>query len=64
MGITDTNGKTTTSFMLKYILKPSGRTYSTFGTVKNFVNSQVCPSKINTPDTLKQLTLSRDEFVN
>lgn len=66
IGITGTNGKTTTAFMLKYILEKSGRTCSIFGTVNNVVNGQVLSSQNTTPDALelqRQLALSRDEIV-
>ncbi|PRS26214.1 UDP-N-acetylmuramoyl-L-alanyl-D-glutamate--2,6-diaminopimelate ligase [Bacillus sp. RJGP41] len=66
IGITGTNGKTTTSFMLKHILEESGRSCSLFGTVKNVVNGQVSPSINTTLDALElqqQLSASEDEFI-
>ncbi|RID89135.1 UDP-N-acetylmuramoyl-L-alanyl-D-glutamate--2,6-diaminopimelate ligase [Peribacillus asahii] len=66
IGITGTNGKTTTAFMLKYILETLGRTCSVFGTVHNVINGQASPSQNTTPDALelqRLLALSEDEFV-
>ncbi len=66
IGITGTNGKTTTSYMLKHILESAGKSCSLFGTVKNVVNGQSLSSTNTTPDALelnKQLALSEDEYI-
>ncbi|KGE20892.1 UDP-N-acetylmuramoyl-L-alanyl-D-glutamate--2,6-diaminopimelate ligase [Paenibacillus wynnii] len=65
IGITGTNGKTTTSFMLKAILEACGQTCSLFGSLNNVVNGQVFSTKNTTPDALelqRQLALSEDEY--
>lgn len=65
IGITGTNGKTTTSFMLRSILEASGRTCSIFGSIHNVVNGQVLPSINTTPDALelqRQLAWSEDQY--
>lgn len=66
IGITGTNGKTTTSYMLKHILESAGKKCSLFGTVKNVINGKAAPSSNTTPDALelnKQLSLSEDEYI-
>lgn len=66
IGITGTNGKTTTSYMLKHILESAGKKCSLFGTVKNVINGKTAPSTNTTPDALelnKQLSLSEDEYI-
>ena len=67
IGITGTNGKTTTSFMLKHILEYAGKTCSLFGSVYNIVNGEKEESTVNTTmDTLtlqKALNKSKDEYV-
>ncbi|MFF3099927.1 UDP-N-acetylmuramoyl-L-alanyl-D-glutamate--2,6-diaminopimelate ligase [Viridibacillus arvi] len=66
IGITGTNGKTTTTYMLKYILENCGRSCSLFGTVQNVVNGKPLPSVNTTPDALelqKQIAMSEDEFI-
>lgn len=66
IGVTGTNGKTTTAFMLKSILESTGRSCSLFGTVQNIVNGQVLPSATTTLDALeiqRQLSISKDEVV-
>ncbi|MCR1290231.1 UDP-N-acetylmuramoyl-L-alanyl-D-glutamate--2,6-diaminopimelate ligase [Shouchella clausii] len=67
IGITGTNGKTTTSYMLKHILETCGHTCSLFGSVQNIVNGQVLPATTNTTmDALelqRQLAASNDQVV-
>ena len=66
IGITGTNGKTTTSFMLKKILEDAGNTCTLFGSIHNEVNGQVTPSINTTPDALElqnRLAQSNDDFV-
>jgi UDP-N-acetylmuramoyl-L-alanyl-D-glutamate--2,6-diaminopimelate ligase len=65
-GITGTNGKTTTSFLLKHILISHGISTSLFGTVHHYINSQTVKSTHTTPDpvTLQQmLDESQDKAV-
>ncbi|USK28137.1 UDP-N-acetylmuramoyl-L-alanyl-D-glutamate--2,6-diaminopimelate ligase [Bacillus sp. CMF21] len=66
IGITGTNGKTTTSFMLRHILEYAGYSCALFGTVHNVINGQTYDSKNTTPDSLelqKLLAKSDDDIV-
>ncbi|MGG1575579.1 UDP-N-acetylmuramoyl-L-alanyl-D-glutamate--2,6-diaminopimelate ligase [Fictibacillus sp. NRS-1165] len=66
IGITGTNGKTTTAFLLKHILEKMGKTCSLIGTVHNMVNNQRLNSKNTTPDSIelnRLLDISQDEIV-
>ena len=68
IGITGTNGKTTTSFMIKHILEECGRSCALFGSVHNIINGTIISgtTKNTTIDALelqKQLAKSEDEFV-
>ncbi|HZG72704.1 MAG TPA: Mur ligase family protein, partial [Chondromyces sp.] len=66
IGVTGTNGKTTTSFMLKQILEDAGLSCSLIGTVLNEINGQVMPSTHTTPDALKLHKLifdSKDDVI-
>ncbi|WP_394136778.1 UDP-N-acetylmuramoyl-L-alanyl-D-glutamate--2,6-diaminopimelate ligase [Cytobacillus oceanisediminis] len=66
VGITGTNGKTTTSYILKHILETAGRTCSLLGTVSYVINNKVYKPTNTTPDALqiqKMLSESMDEFV-
>ncbi|MCM3730154.1 UDP-N-acetylmuramoyl-L-alanyl-D-glutamate--2,6-diaminopimelate ligase [Fictibacillus nanhaiensis] len=65
-GITGTNGKTTTSFLLQHILVSHGITSALFGTVHHYINSKVVKSSHTTPDPVtlqKMLNESVDEAV-
>lgn len=50
VGITGTNGKTTTAFLIKQILDSLGKKTGLIGTVQNMVGSEVYPAKFTTPD--------------
>ena len=67
IGITGTNGKTTTSFMLKHILESCGKKCSLFGSVYNYINGEKSAPSVNTTmDALqihREIARSNDEFV-
>jgi UDP-N-acetylmuramoyl-L-alanyl-D-glutamate--2,6-diaminopimelate ligase len=66
IGITGTNGKTTTAYMLHHILTSNGKSASLFGTVGYIVNGKQHESNLTTPDAIslqKMLHESNDEFV-
>lgn len=50
IGLTGTNGKTTTTFLIKQILENVGKKVGLIGTVQNMVCSEVYPAKYTTPD--------------
>lgn len=50
IGITGTNGKTTTAHMIRHILEHAGQTCSLFGTVECYINGESFPSKMTTYD--------------
>ncbi len=50
IGITGTNGKTTTAFIIKDILKALGIKSGLIGTVKNMVGDKEFPTELTTPD--------------
>ena len=50
IGVTGTNGKTTTSFLLQWVLEASGRPCSLLGTVVNRVAGREVPAVQTTPD--------------
>ncbi|MEF7440637.1 UDP-N-acetylmuramoyl-L-alanyl-D-glutamate--2,6-diaminopimelate ligase [Paenibacillus lautus] len=66
IGITGTNGKTTTAHMLKHILEFAGVTCTLLGTVFQEINGQKVISTQTTPDSLqlnKWLNQSDDQVV-
>lgn len=50
IGLTGTNGKTTTSFIIKQILENMGKKTGLIGTVQNMIGEQVLPAKFTTPE--------------
>lgn len=50
IGITGTNGKTTTTLMLDHIFEEAGYKTGLIGTVKNKVNQKVFPAHLTTPE--------------
>lgn len=50
IGLTGTNGKTTTTFLIKQILENSGKKVGLIGTVQNMICYEVYPAKYTTPD--------------
>ncbi|MCR5207623.1 MAG: UDP-N-acetylmuramoyl-L-alanyl-D-glutamate--2,6-diaminopimelate ligase [Eubacterium sp.] len=50
IGLTGTNGKTTTAFLVKQILESLGKKVGLIGTVQNMVCDEVYPAHYTTPD--------------
>ena len=66
IGITGTNGKTTTSYLVKHLLEQNGISCSVMGTIQNIVNGSSIKSANTTPSSLilqKLLALSNDDAV-
>ncbi|WP_047986547.1 UDP-N-acetylmuramoyl-L-alanyl-D-glutamate--2,6-diaminopimelate ligase [Ornithinibacillus californiensis] len=66
IGITGTNGKTTTSYLIKHIVEACGKTCGLIGTIQNMINGKPIPSFQTTPSALmvnKLLTESKDDVV-
>ncbi|MFW6280943.1 MAG: Mur ligase family protein, partial [Halanaerobium sp.] len=52
IGITGTNGKTTTAFLIYSILKEAGIRTALFGTIKNVIDDEEISAKRTTPESL------------
>ncbi|WP_088006874.1 UDP-N-acetylmuramoyl-L-alanyl-D-glutamate--2,6-diaminopimelate ligase [Indiicoccus explosivorum] len=66
IGVTGTNGKTTTSFLLKHLFESSGMSCALIGTIQHVVNGEVIPSGNTTPNALaihRLLAKSQDAVV-
>ncbi|MFC0274895.1 UDP-N-acetylmuramoyl-L-alanyl-D-glutamate--2,6-diaminopimelate ligase [Metabacillus herbersteinensis] len=66
IGITGTNGKTTISYLLKYILEQIGFSCSLIGTIKNSINGVDVQTSHTTPSSLvinELLSKSKDDVV-
>jgi len=48
IGLTGTNGKTTTTFLIKQILEQTGKKVGLIGTVQNMIGEEVFPAKYTT----------------
>ena len=57
IGVTGTNGKTTTCFILKEILEHFGKKTGLVGTVKNMVAQREYPAALTTPDAYDLFSL-------
>ena len=57
IGVTGTNGKTSTTYLIRDILKESGIRCGLIGTVVNETPESVVPSKFTTPDSLSFYSL-------
>ncbi len=62
IGVTGTNGKTTTCFIIKSVLDAMGHKTGLLGTVKNIVGDKEYPASLTTPDCYELYTLF-DEMV-
>jgi UDP-N-acetylmuramoyl-L-alanyl-D-glutamate--2,6-diaminopimelate ligase len=60
VGITGTNGKTTTSFLLEAILGAAGHRVGVLGTVNYRVGDQTWPAPVTTPESLDLQRLLRE----
>ncbi len=49
IGITGTNGKTTSTYLIKNILEQQGKKVGLIGTIKNMIDQQDIPAKYTTP---------------
>lgn len=63
IGITGTNGKTTTSYLIRHLLEKNGISCSVMGTIRNIVNGHSIESPNTTPSSLilQQLLASSDD---
>jgi len=69
IGITGTNGKTTSAFLIKDLLEQMGKKVGLMGTVQNMIDQQIIPAKFTTPQPyelnalLSQMYKSGCEYV-
>lgn len=53
IGVTGTNGKTTTAFMIKDILEAEGKKVGLIGTIANYIGSEKIHTERTTPESLE-----------
>lgn len=52
IGVTGTNGKTTTTYMIKKILENSGQKVGLIGTIKNMIGDEIIETERTTPESV------------
>lgn len=57
IGVTGTNGKTTTTYLVKTVLESMGMKVGLIGTNQNMIDTTVIPSHHTTPDSLELMQL-------
>jgi len=60
MGITGTNGKSTTAFLIEAILTAAGRKSALIGTIEYHVAGRICPAPHTTPEALELARIFND----
>ena len=60
VGITGTNGKTTSTYMLKAIAERAGKSVGLIGTIRNMINNKVLPAEHTTPESVDLFRLLRE----
>lgn len=69
IGVTGTNGKTTTTYLIKGILEAAGKNTGLIGTIKNLIGQKEFPTDRTTPESLdlyrlfKRMVISDIEYV-
>lgn len=64
VGITGTNGKTTTTYILKSILEAWGKDVGLVGTIQYLIKDRVYPAPHTTPESLEFQGLLREMFLS
>jgi UDP-N-acetylmuramoyl-L-alanyl-D-glutamate--2,6-diaminopimelate ligase len=59
IGLTGTNGKTTTTFIIKQLFENMGKKVGLIGTVQNMVGDEIYPAHYTTPDAYELQSLFR-----
>lgn len=60
IGITGTNGKTTSAFMMKHVLESAGYKVGLIGTIANYIGNKMMPTERTTPESIDLFKLIRD----
>lgn len=60
IGVTGTNGKTTTTYLIKSVLEQFGKKVGLIGTIHNMIGNRVIPTENTTPDAHQLHALFRE----
>lgn len=59
IGVTGTNGKTTSTYMIKAIAEHAGKSVGLIGTIRNMINDTIIPAEHTTPESVDLFRLLR-----
>ena len=57
LGVTGTNGKTTSTYMMKHILEHAGNKVGLIGTIANYIGEKMIPTNMTTPEAIELFRL-------
>lgn len=60
LGVTGTNGKTTSTYMMKHILEHAGNKVGLIGTIANYIGDKMIPTTMTTPEAIELFRLIKD----
>lgn len=60
LGVTGTNGKTTSTYMMKHILEHAGNKVGLIGTIANYIGDKMIPTSMTTPEAIELFRLIKD----
>ncbi len=60
IGITGTNGKTTTTYLIKAVLESAGEKVGLIGTNQNMIGDEILPTERTTPESYELMALIRE----
>lgn len=60
IGVTGTNGKTTSTYMLKKLIETTGKKVGLIGTIANYIGDRLITTERTTPDSIELFRLIRD----
>lgn len=60
LGVTGTNGKTTSTYMMKHILEHAGNKVGLIGTIANYIGDRMIPTSMTTPEAIELFRLIKD----
>ena len=60
LGVTGTNGKTTSTYMMKHILEHAGNKVGLIGTIANYIGDKMIPTNMTTPEAIELFRLIKD----
>lgn len=60
LGVTGTNGKTTSTYMMKHLLEYAGNKVGLIGTIANYIGDKMIPTSMTTPEAIELFRLIKD----